>query len=217
MTKVAFLFDKSNNWISSYFSSYLNKNARYNFYKFYDPDKVRNFDIVFVLGFTKILRGKILSSNKHMLLVHESDLPQGKGFAPLQWQILEGSNNVIISLILIDEKVDCGDIVEQQQLVFSGNELYDEIRLKQAMKTYELINSFLEKYPNFIASKQTGKSSFYKKRTPKDSELDLDKTIREQFQLLRICNNDEWPAFFIMNGKKYIIKIYEEGKVKHEL
>ena len=211
MIKVAFLFDKSNDWIADYFPSYLNKNPRYNFYKFYDPDKVRNFDIVFVLGFTRILEGKILSENKQLLLVHESDLPKGKGFAPLQWQILQGLNNITMSLLMIDDKVDSGDIVEQIQLVLNGYELYDDIRRKQAMKTYELINIFLEKFPNFTLSKQKGKSSFYKKRTSKDSELNINKTIKEQFQLLRICNNDLWPAFFEINGKKFIIKIYNDN------
>ena len=201
MIKVAFLFDKSNNWIEDYFTSYLNKNPRYDFYKFYDPDKVRKFDIVFILGFTRILKGEILRENKQLLLVHESNLPKGKGFAPVQWQILQGCNKITMSLLTIDDKVDSGDIVQQQQLVLNGNELYDEIREKQAMKTYELINVFLEKFPNIKLLKQKGKSSFYRKRTPKDSELNINKTIKEQFQLLRICNNDEWPAFFVINGK----------------
>ena len=123
MVRVEFLFDKSNNWIADFFSSNLKSNPRYDFYKFYDPDKVRKFDLVFVLGFTRILKGEILSENKQLLVVHASDLPKGKGFAPLQWQILQGSNNVTMSLIMIDAKVDNGDIVEQQQLILNGNEL----------------------------------------------------------------------------------------------
>ena len=56
MIRVAFLFDESNDWISNYFPSLLTKNVKYDFQKFYDPNKVRNFDIVFILGFNKILK-----------------------------------------------------------------------------------------------------------------------------------------------------------------
>lgn len=32
----------------------------------------------------------------------------------------------------------------------------------------------------------------------------------EQFNLLRIADNENYPAFFILNGQKYILKIYKE-------
>ena len=55
-----------------------------------------------------------------------------------------------------------------------------------------------------------GKGSFYRKRTPEDSELDIDKTIREQFNLLRAVDNNRYPAFFKLNGQKYTLKIFRD-------
>ena len=52
----------------------------------------------------------------------------------------------------------------------------------------------------------------FKKDNLKDSELDIKKSIEENFNLLRIGNNEKWPSFFNYKGKKYIIKIYEEKK-----
>ena len=49
---------------------------------------------------------------------------------------------------------------------------------------------------SLIPRAQVGKSEFYSKRTPKDSELDINKSIKDQFNLLRICNNEQFPAFF---------------------
>ena len=57
---------------------------------------------------------------------------------------------------------------------------------------------------------QEGESTFYSKRGPKDSELDIDKTIDEQFNLLRVVDNERYPAFFRKNGQKYFIKIYKD-------
>lgn len=51
-----------------------------------------------------------------------------------------------------------------------------------------------------------GKESFYPKRSPKDSELDINKSLNEQFNLLRIASNEDFPAFFYKDGKKFILK-----------
>ena len=59
---------------------------------------------------------------------------------------------------------------------------------------------------------QRGEETFYKKRTPKDSELDINKTIKEQFNLLRIVDNEKYPAFFKFKNKIYTLKIRERER-----
>jgi methionyl-tRNA formyltransferase len=144
------------------------------------------------------------------LVVHESDLPKGKGYAPIQWQLLEGRSEITISLIEAAKKFDSGDILHQLKIVFDGTELYDEIREKQAIASIDIISDFLTSYPSISRSKQIGNESYYPKRTLADGELDISKTIKENLNLLRIGNNDEWPSFFYYNGVKYILKIFKE-------
>ena len=69
---------------------------------------------------------------------------------------------------------------------------------------------FFLNYECFPRIKQTGKESFYRRRKPEDSKLDVDKSIKEQFNLLRTVDNDRYPAYFEMFGRKYIIKICGE-------
>jgi methionyl-tRNA formyltransferase len=142
--------------------------------------------------------------------VHESDLPKGRGWAPLFWQILEGRNKIPIVLFEATEKMDSGDIYIKDFIKFEGHELHDEIRKKQAEKTIELCLKFLNKYGKLKPKKQKGSPTFYRKRTPADSELNINETIKNQFNLLRIVNNDQFPAFFYYKGHKYILKIYKE-------
>jgi methionyl-tRNA formyltransferase len=208
-TKVAFLFDKSNNWLVNYFNESKYQKFNLDVYKFYDANEIDGFDVVFILGYTKILSSDFLSQNSLNLVVHESDLPDGKGFAPIQWQLLQGNNEIIISLLEAHELVDSGDILLQSKISFDGTELYDDIRKKQAKATFSIIDDFMELYPNYERQKQIGDGSFYSKRRPKDGELNIDKSIRDNFNLLRIGNNDGWPSFFFYKGKKYIIKIFK--------
>ena len=100
-----------------------------------------------------------------------------------------------------------GDICEKMILSLDGTELYDEIRKKQAEISFELINYFLTKYPNIDFKKQEGEPTFYRRRKSSDSQLNIDQTIRNQFNLLRTCNNKDWPAFFEINGVRYKLKI----------
>ena len=73
--KVALLFDKKNDWMSKFFENEVFNIQNFMIKKFFEPDDVYDFDIVFLLGYTKILPKKFLQSNKLTLVVHESDLP----------------------------------------------------------------------------------------------------------------------------------------------
>ncbi len=215
--KIAVLLDPSNNWIDKYIRQIAMTDVlqeRFSFFFSYNPEEVKNFDIVFILGYTKVLKKSFLDSNKLNLVVHESDLPRGRGFSPVQWQILEGKNSIPVSLIEAKEEVDSGDIVEKYILELNGYELLDEIREKQGCTTFQIIKNFLNKYPNNVGVKQAEKAIFYKKRTEKDDELDIDKTIREQFNHFRIANNIKHPLYFIIDGHKFYLKICSDKSLE---
>jgi methionyl-tRNA formyltransferase len=166
------------------------------------------FDILFILSYHFIIPEKHLSQNKHNIVIHSSALPKGKGWAPMFWQILEGKNEIPFSMFEASSGVDNGDIYMQKRLSLSGYELNDELREKQANFILDMCLDFLQNYEKYKrAYKQSGKESFYPKRVANDSKLDIEKTIQEQFQLLRVVNNEEYPAFFEIDGHRYTLKI----------
>ena len=207
INSVALLFDKDNNWIYDFFKNRKLEFKNYSINNFFRADEVLDFDIVFLLGYTKILSNEFLQRNKLTLVVHESDLPKGKGFAPIQWQLLEGQSEIKVSLIEATDNVDSGDIFLQSIITFDGTEIYEEIREKQAIATINIISEFLKLYPNITRTKQVGNETFYPKRKSADGELDISKTLQENFNLLRVGNNDAWPSFFYFKGVKYVLKI----------
>ena len=92
---------------------------------------------------------------------------------------------------------------------FNGHELVDELRTIQGKATIQICSQFIEKYPSIISSgkEQMGPESFYPRRNPEDSQLNINNSILDQFDLLRIVDNDRYPAFFNHRGCKYKIKI----------
>ena len=64
---------------------------------------------------------EILKKFRNNLVVHASDLPNGKGWSPLTWQILDGKKKIHVSLIEADEKVDSGKIYKKLQINVSND------------------------------------------------------------------------------------------------
>ena len=91
----------------------------------------------------------------------------------------------------------------------------DELREIQGKATIELCVRFISDYDNVVqnAREQVGEGSFYRRRTPKDSRIDENLAIREQFNLLRVVDNERYPAFFFHNGCKYVLRIYKENNI----
>ena len=210
--KVAFLIDKNNNWIENRIYNFQKslKKSKYFSKVFKDYRRINNYDLVFILNFTKILNNNFLKKNKLNLVIHASHLPEGKGFAPMQWQILKDKKYIYNSLIEAVKKVDSGKVYLKEKMFFKGNELYDDLREIQSESTIQLIKKFLKKYPNITPKKQLGKSTYFKKRKIEDSELNINKNIKNLFPLMRIANNNKWPLFFKYKNIKYILKIYKD-------
>lgn len=208
--KVGFLFDRDNDWIQRELGglAWLPEFAsRYRFIESFDTETVAGVDVLFILGYTKILAAKFLDLNGLNLVVHESALPQGRGFAPVQWQILAGSNDIPVCLIEAAGSVDSGDIYGTTTIRLAGHELMPEIRSAQAEATKELIITFLNDYPECHGVGQAGEATHYRRRSREDDRLDPDKSIREQFNRLRIADNDLYPAYFELGGVRYLLRI----------
>lgn len=210
--KITLICDNINSWIVPYVKKLklLLDEAQHETKIIHLYEDIEEGDLAFFLGCETIVKQNILALHSNNLIVHESRLPKGKGWSPLTWQILEGKNVIPITLIEADSKVDSGDIYFQDEIVLQGHELLPEIRHFQGEYTIKLVLRFVNQYPEVFGTKQEGESTYYSKRTPKDSELDINKTIKEQFNLLRVVDNERYPAFFLLDGVRYYIKI-EKG------
>lgn len=63
--------------------------------------------------------------------MHESDIPKGKGWSTLFWQILEEQNKIRVTLFEAGKKVDSRRIYAWKWFKFDGHELVDELRVAQ--------------------------------------------------------------------------------------
>ncbi len=169
---------------------------------------VSSGDILFLISCTEIIISDIRNKFHKTLVIHESDLPNGRGWSPLVWQILEGSNVIPITLFEAEDKVDSGDIWTKSFIKLEGHETFPEINAKIFPEKLKLMDFAIQNFSSIVPISQSKeKITYYPKRTPSDSELVVTKSISEQFDLLRIADDIRYPCYFKFRGHKYTIHI----------
>lgn len=173
-------------------------------------EKIETGDVLFLLSCERKFTG--LSLNTNNIVIHESDLPNGKGWSPVTWQVLQGKTEIPVCLFEATDEIDSGVIYIRDKIILHGHELNGEIKRKQGEITFKLAHRYILDRRILVGQPQKGEPSYYPRRKPNDSKLDIDISIKEQFNLLRVCDNKRYPAFFEKDGFKYIIKISKRKK-----
>lgn len=168
-------------------------------------DDLPEGDVAFLLGCVHIVPSRMLKRHRFNLVVHESDLPKGRGFSPMTWQILEGATRVPVCLFVASDGVDAGPVVYRDTIGLSGNETYEEWRHRQGEKTLELCRRFLDEQTLPAGMEQRGEPTSYPRRRPCDSRLDPNRTIAEQFDLLRVADPERYPAYFHYRKRRFML------------
>jgi methionyl-tRNA formyltransferase len=166
-------------------------------------------DVCLLLSCSRLLNPGQLALYRHNLVVHESALPLGQGWSPMTWQNLEGATQIPITLFEATSELDAGPIFLQRMIALQGTELVEEWRALQAQATFALCLEWLDRYAEVLeqAQPQKGAASHYRRRRPGDSELDPQRSLAEQLNLLRVVDNQRYPAFVELQGRSYEIQI----------
>lgn len=175
-------------------------------------DEIISGDVAFYLSCTKITPPEVLSLNRVNLVIHASDLPKGRGFSPLVWQVLEGQNLIPLTMIEAAEPVDSGPIHMRSEIRFSGHELNSEMRDVMGREIVSMCLGYIDGAGYPIPREQVGEPTFYRRRRASDSRLDPDLSLGEQFELLRVVDNERYPAFFDFRGRRFVLRIEDAGE-----
>ena len=85
-------------------------------------------DVIVVAAFGRILPKSILDlPRKGCLNVHGSLLPKYRGAAPIQWAVIQGEVETGITIMLMDEGMDTGAILQQEAVPIGPDETAGEL------------------------------------------------------------------------------------------
>ena len=169
--------------------------------------------------------------------VHPSLLPKYRGASPIQSAILAGEEETGVTLYLMDEKMDHGNIISNVKAQISNEDTYETLEKKLAELGGELLAKTIS---DFVAGKITAqpqdhtKATFTKKFTTADGEVNLKTDDPERvYRKIRALNPEPGVYTFTYpghvgkrvkllcaeyrDGTLRIVEIQPEGKIPQKI
>ena len=171
-------------------------------------------DIIIFIGWSWIIPKS--TTDKFLCLgIHPSNLPYYRGGSPLQHQIINGIERTKVTLMTLSSgKLDAGEIWGQTDLDLTGKNM-TEVFTNLTTSSIILLHTFFDKYPNVFPQEQNiSMGSYYKRRTPKQSQLTWDQmqklNLKELYNFIRSLT-DPYPNAYIEDeyGNKLVFKQVE--------
>ncbi len=115
--------------------------------------KAQQADLALVVAYGRILPGDVLASTRlGFVNVHASLLPKYRGAAPIAWAILNGETETGVSLMLLDEGMDTGDVLCMVKTPIGADETQGELAARLSALGAEVVRREL---PRFVAGELT--------------------------------------------------------------
>jgi methionyl-tRNA formyltransferase len=176
--------------------------------------QLRGGEILFLISCSEIINANDRAQYNACLVLHASDLPKGRGWSPHIWALVQGSEVITLSMLEAEDRVDSGRIWRKAHIRVPKHALWDEINHLLFTAEVDMVNYAVQYYARLTpqAQMETDKATYYDKRTPQDSQVDPHKSIAEQFDLIRVCDPNRFPAYFDYLGQRYILKLEKSNE-----
>jgi len=162
-------------------------------------------DILFLVSCSEFIKASYRALYKSCLVIHAGDLPVGRGWSPHIWEIINGAKKITVVLIEAEDNIDSGRVWFKKSFHVPKDWLWDEINEKLFSTEISLINLAIDKFDEVkpIAQDVDIKPTYYPRRTSKDSEINTNLSISEQFDKIRVSDPHRFPNFFEIHGQQF--------------
>ena len=190
--------------------------------KFIGELKDLNPDLLVVAAYGKILPKKILEIPKlKSINVHASLLPKLRGPSPIQNSLFQGDNKTGITIMLMDEGVDTGDILSQKKIKINDDDDYITLTSRLSVAGAKLLLDTISKWSSkkINSKKQNNSEATLCQLIEKnDGRIFWDKDANSIYNAIRAFK--VWPGIFTfwkddgINRKVSLTSIYVDTNKK---
>lgn len=168
-------------------------------------------DLILSVGWRRLLPNSILSIPKYgSINMHDGLIPKYRGFAPINWAIINGETEAGITTHFIDAGIDTGSIIMQKKISINFEDTaYDvynrllELSSNLLLETLSLVDSKQVKPINQTLHNQ---GFFCSRRFPSDGRIDWANNRLEVYNLIRALSDPYPNAFCYYHKEKVLIK-----------
>lgn len=169
-------------------------------------------ELVIAHNYDKIIPLEIFDRPKiGIFILHSSDLPKGRGWAPIYNSIVNQDETYTISLIKISEKIDEGNIfiklkIKKPKIITNDNlrNIDEEGSIGVLVHFIDLIKNGKLSNSSIGLPQNHEEATYNKRRNPFDNQLDVNKNIKDiVYEIL--ATNENYPAFIEIDGEKIFL------------
>ncbi len=179
-----------------------------------------NYDILISCGFSYIIDKEAIDRAKYAINVHPTLLPKYRGYRSGPYIIMNGETKTGVTIHLLADKMDKGDIIAQEEFDISPFDTTKSIFRKCREIEPPLLHSVIQQIKSGTiqpySQDESQSSTYCYMRTPKDSEIDWNKPLKDLYNEIRACDAKDYPAFFYVEGQKVFIKLWRQKKPQKE-
>lgn len=180
-----------------------------------------NPDYLMCFGYRRMIRKAVMACAKIACIgSHFAPLPRYRGFAPLNWVLINGEAKTAVNIFFLADAVDAGDIIAREWVDISDqddiNSLTDnciralEPTLTKALEILETGKPYGEKQDEELAT-------YTCSRNPEDGLIDWHQSSQAIYNLVRALTYPLPGAFTHYNGRRmYVWKCRIEDEVNYE-
>jgi methionyl-tRNA formyltransferase len=166
-------------------------------------------DVIFCLGWRTLIPMEVLECAPWGgIAVHDSLLPRLRGFAPSNWGLILGHDQLGATLFQLTDSVDAGDVYFQEAIAPGPTESYESIQSRIAETSVRLFDRFLDSAQTgtLIAHRQNHANATYTcARSPADGEVDWNRSSHSISRLIRALVPPAPGAFTYLHGSHLLI------------
>jgi methionyl-tRNA formyltransferase len=166
-------------------------------------------DICLCGGWSQIINEAVLDiPDRGFLGLHSSRLPEGRGGAPVNWSLIDGADEVWISLFYYEPGVDAGDVLTQGSVPVEPRDdvrtVFDALAT-QACRLVSAVRSDLEAGTVEAEPQSPAAATYRPRRQPQDGIIDWHREPRAQCDWIRAQTKPYPGAYSFYRGTKLTI------------
>ncbi|HSQ15812.1 MAG TPA: formyltransferase family protein, partial [Candidatus Binatia bacterium] len=140
--------------------------------------------------------------------LHGSLLPMYRGRAPVNWAIVKGETETVVTLHFMTEKPDAGDIVGQTAVPIAFDDTALTLFGKMEAAASRLLADLLPRIANGEIPRRRNdlaRGSYFGGRRPEDGRIDWSRPAVEIYNLVRAVTRPYPGAFAELAGEKITV------------
>ncbi len=170
--------------------------------------KTSDIDYIIAIKWRKMIGADVISNIKELIVFHASLLPKYRGFAPINWPIINGEKETGVTMFFAVDEVDSGDIIDQRKIVITENDDANTIDHQVSeLVSLMLYENLLELSKGMVnrQKQNSSEATYCIWRTPEDGLINWNNSAIKINNLVRGLTYPYPGAYTFWEGKKISI------------